>query len=98
MDQPTQELQLADDWRTVWALEAESLAAFWAGDTDRALASARDMAARSEKHHAFLSGRAMVQLAAAEYADGDPASACDRLSVLDNEPTRHLLDRHAAHG
>ena len=61
MDQPTQELQLADDWRTVWALEAESLAAFWAGDTDRALASARDMAARSEKHHAFLSGRAMVR-------------------------------------
>jgi DNA-binding CsgD family transcriptional regulator len=89
---------LADDWRTVWALESDSLAAFWAGDSDRALASARDMAARSERVHPFLSGRAMVQLAAAEYADGDPASASDRLSALDNDRTRPLLDRHAAHG
>ena len=89
---------LADDWRTVWALEADSLAAFWVGDTERALASARDMAARSERAHPFLSGRAAVQLAAAEYADGNPASASARLSTLDNEPTRHLLDCHAAHG
>jgi len=56
------------------------------------------MAARSERAHPFLSDRAMVQLAAAEYADGDPASTSDRLGTLDNEPTRHLLDRHAAHG
>jgi DNA-binding CsgD family transcriptional regulator len=89
---------LADDWRAVWALEADSLAAFWAGDSDRALASARDMAACSERAHPFLSGRAMVQLAAAEYADGDPGSASVRLSMLDNEATRPLLDHHAAHG
>lgn len=89
---------IADDWRAVWALEADSLAAFWTGDSDRALASARDMAARSERVHPFLSGRASVQLAAAEYADGDPAAARARLCALDTEPTRHLLDRHAAHG
>jgi DNA-binding CsgD family transcriptional regulator len=89
---------LADDWRTVWALEADSLAAFWAGDNERALASARDMAARSERVHPFLSGRAMVQLAAAEYADGDPSSARDRLCALDNERACPLLGHHAGHG
>jgi len=89
---------LADDWRTVWALEADALAAFWAGETDRALASAREMATRSERVHPFLSGAATVQLAGAEYAAGDVDSACSRLGALDVEPTRRLLDRHAAHG
>jgi len=89
---------LADDWRAVWALEADSLAAFWAGDTDRALGSARDMTARSGRVHPFLRDRAIVQLAAAEYADSDPASASARLSTFDNDSAHHLLDRHAAHG
>jgi DNA-binding CsgD family transcriptional regulator len=39
-----------------------------------------------------------VQLAGAEYAGGDVDSACARLDALDREPTRRLLDRHAAHG
>jgi DNA-binding CsgD family transcriptional regulator len=89
---------LANDWRAVWALETDSLTAFWAGDSDRALASARDMAARAESVHPFLSDRAMVQLAAAEYADGDPASASARLSRFDTEQGGPLLDRHAAQG
>ena len=89
---------LADDWRTVWALEADALAAFWAGDSDRSLESAREMASRSERVHPFLSGAATVQLAAAEYALGDVDSACSRLGALDIEPTRRHLDRHAAHG
>lgn len=88
----------ADDWRTVWALEADALAAFWAGDTDRALDSSREMVAHSERAHRFLSGRAQVQLAGAEYAAGDPDSAGARLSALDVEPTRRLLDRHGGHG
>jgi DNA-binding CsgD family transcriptional regulator len=88
----------AEDWRAVWTLEADALSAFWAGERDRALASAQDMAARSERAHPFLSGRANVQLAAAEYADGNPASASARLSTLDIESTRALLDRHAALG
>jgi DNA-binding CsgD family transcriptional regulator len=89
---------LADDWRTVWALEADALASFWAGDTDRALASAREMATRSELAHPFLLGPASVQLAGAEYAAGEVASAGARLVALDVEPTRRLLDRNGAHG
>ena len=89
---------IADDWRTVWALEADALAAFWAGDTDRALDSSREMVARSERVHTFLSGPAQIQLAGAEYAAGDAVSAGARLSALDAEPTWRLLDRHAAHG
>ena len=89
---------LANDWRTIWALEAEALAAFWAGDSDQALASAREMATSAERTHPFLSGPAMVQLAGAEYAAHDPASAYARLTALDAEPMRRALDRNAAHG
>jgi DNA-binding CsgD family transcriptional regulator len=89
---------MANDWRTVWALEADALAAFWAGDADRALTSAREMVARSDRVHTFLSGPAQIQLAGAEYAAGDPESAGARLAALDAEPTRRLLDRHGAHG
>ncbi len=89
---------LADDWRTVWALEADALAAFWAGDTDRALDSSREMVARSQRVHRFLSGPAQLQLGGAEFAAGDPESAGARLSALDAEPTRRLLDRHGGHG
>jgi DNA-binding CsgD family transcriptional regulator len=91
-------LLAADDWRTVWALESDALMAFWAGDNDRALASSREMVARSQRAHGFLSGPAQVQLAGAEYATGDPASAADRLSALDTDSTRRMLDLHAAHG
>jgi DNA-binding NarL/FixJ family response regulator len=89
---------LADDWRTIWALEADALAAFWAGDADRALTSAQEMATRADRVHPFLSGPAAVQLAGAEYAADDAASAYARLSTLDAEPTRRALDRNAAHG
>ncbi|HUE27857.1 MAG TPA: LuxR C-terminal-related transcriptional regulator, partial [Solirubrobacteraceae bacterium] len=89
---------LADDWRTIWALEADALAAFWAGDSDRARASAQEMATRAERTHPFLSGPAAVQLAGAEYADDDAASAYARLTALEAEPARRALDRNAAHG
>jgi DNA-binding NarL/FixJ family response regulator len=89
---------LADDWRTIWALEADALAAFWAGDADRALTSAREMATRADRIHPFLSGPAAVQLAGAEYAADGAASAHGRLSALDADPTRRALDRNAAHG
>src|SRR5205085_8485349 len=79
-------------------LEADALAAFWAGDNERALASSQVMVARSGDVHGFLSGPAQIQLAGAEYAAGDPGSAADRLSALDAEPTRRLLDRNTAHG
>ena len=89
---------LANDWRTIWALEADALAAFWAGDSDRALASAREMATRAERTHPFLSAPATVQLAGAEYAADDAASAHARLTALDVEPAWRALDRNAAHG
>lgn len=88
----------ADDWRTVWALEADAMAAFWAGDGDRALASAREMLDRSERVHPFLTGAAQVQLAGALYVTGDPASALACLQPLVSEPHRRLLDMNAAHG
>jgi len=89
---------LANDWRTIWALEADALAAFWAGDSEQALASAREMATSAERTHPFLSGPAMVQLAGAEYAAHDAASAYARLTALDAEPSRRALDRNTAHG
>ena len=88
---------LANDWRTIWALEADALAAFWAGDSDRALASAQEMSTSAERTHRFLSAPATVQLAGAEYAADRAASAYARLSTLDDEPTRRALDRNAGH-
>src|SRR5262249_12505198 len=38
-----------ENWRTIWALEADAMAAYWAGDAERALASATQMVARSER-------------------------------------------------
>jgi ATP/maltotriose-dependent transcriptional regulator MalT len=87
-----------NDWRTVWALEADALAAYWAGDTQRALASGREMVRRSEREHRFLSGPARIQLAGALYAAGDHDGAAAELLPLDAEPTWRLLDLNAAHG
>lgn len=89
---------LANDWRTIWALETDALAAFWSGDADRALASAREMASRAQSEHPFLRGPAAVHVAGGEYVSGEAASACARLTTLDANPTRRLLDRDAAHG
>src|SRR5205807_1829028 len=86
------------DFRTVWALEADALAAYWAGESERALASAREMVGRSRKAHTFLSGPARIQLAGALSAAGDHEAACAELAALDAEPSRRLLDLHAAHG
>jgi len=87
-----------NDWRTVWALEADALAAYWAGDSERTLASAREMVRRSGEVHTFLSGPASIQLAGALCAAGDYAAATAELTPLDAEPGRRLLDLHAAHG
>jgi len=87
-----------NDWRTIWALEADALAAYWAGDAERALASAREMVGGSQRTHQFLSGPASVQLSGALYGAGDYDSAAGELIPLDAEPTRRLLDLNAAHG
>src|SRR5262249_32721740 len=56
------------NWRTTWALEADAMAAFWAGDAARALSSATEMVARAERHpDPFLLPTSRIQLAGALY-------------------------------
>ena len=87
-----------NDWRTIWALEADALVAYWTGDVARALASAREMVRRSQPAHTFLAGPASIQLAGALYLSGEHDRALAELAPLDGEPTRRLLDLNAAHG
>jgi DNA-binding CsgD family transcriptional regulator len=87
-----------NDWRTIWGLEADALAAYWAGDTARALASAREMVGRSQHAHAFLAAPASVQLAGALHLSGEHDRALAELTPLDVEHTWRVLDLNAAHG
>ena len=88
----------ANDWRTVWALEAVALTAYWAGNTDRALVAADELLSRAERVHPFLCGRARVQRAGALYATGDPERAVAELAALDAGRDSRLLDQNAAFG
>src|SRR5262249_24802654 len=88
-----------ENWRTTWALEADSMAAFRAGDAERALASATQMVARSERStDPFLTPAARIQLGGALYLSGDRAAAATELQVFDAESGWALLDLHAGHG
>src|SRR5215831_12136703 len=88
-----------ENWRTIWALEADAMAAFWAGDAERALASATQMIARSERSaDRFLTPAARIQLGGALYLSGDPAAAVNELQAFDAEQGWDLLDLHAGHG
>lgn len=90
----------ADDWRMSWLLSADSLAAFWRGRTDRALASAKEALTRSKRAHAgtVMPRLARVELAGALFASGDPGSCRDELRALDADGSRWLLDLNSAHG
>jgi DNA-binding CsgD family transcriptional regulator len=85
-----------DDYRQAWLLSCVSLAAFWCGDVARALASAREMAARSERSHpqTFLPRLAQLRLGAALFASGDAAGSAAALRALATDPDRWLLDLH----
>jgi len=88
-----------ENWRTIWALEADAMAAFWAGDAERALASATQMVARSERSSdQFLTPAARIQLGAALYLSGDVAAAVKELEAFDIESGWDVLDLHAGHG
>ena len=88
-----------ENWRTVWALEADALAAYWAGDAERAMASATDMIARSARSaDRFLDPTARVQLGGALLLSGDAAAALTELSAVDEPSSQDLLDRHAGFG
>ena len=65
-----------NDQFAVWALWADAVVCSCAGDTARALASAREAAARSERvDETFFSTLSRLYLAAALHAAGDPAGA-----------------------
>src|SRR5262249_11613256 len=88
-----------DNWRTTWAFEAAAMAAFWAGDAERALASATQMVGRSERSaDPFLTPAARIQLGGALYLSGDPAAAVGELQAFDAESGWDVLDLHAGHG
>ena len=88
-----------ENWRTIWALEADAMAAFWAGDAERALASSTQMAAGSKRStDRFLTPAARIQLGGALYLSGDPAAAVNELEAFDAESGWDLLDLHAGHG
>jgi DNA-binding CsgD family transcriptional regulator len=88
-----------ENWRTIWALEADAMAAYWAGDAERALTSATQMVARSERStDHFLTPAGKIQLGGAFYLSGDAAAAVNELQAFDAESGWDLLDLHAGHG
>ena len=75
------------------------MAAFWAGDAKRALASASQMAAGSRRStDRFLTPDARIQLAGALFLSGDPAAAVNELEAFDTESGWDVLDLHAGLG
>jgi len=83
----------------MWALEAAAMAEYWAGDTERALAGAREAVSSAERTaEPFFSGMSRIQLAGALLASGEPAAARAELVALDTERSRRLLDLSAGHG
>ena len=68
-------------WHTAYAFEADSMAAYWAGDTERALASAQEALACAERIPATLPhSRARVQLAGSVVRGGRHATRLPRSS------------------
>jgi DNA-binding NarL/FixJ family response regulator len=88
-----------NDWHMTYAFEADAMAAYWAGDSQRAFASAGEAVASAERIPATLPRtRSRLQLAGALYAAGDAKHACAELIALDTDATRLVLDLHGAHG
>jgi ATP/maltotriose-dependent transcriptional regulator MalT len=88
-----------NDQVAMWALWADAMVCSAAGDTERALASARDAAARSEAlAENFFSSLSRLHLAAALNAAGNPAGARAQLVALESGPDQTLLDLRGGHG
>jgi DNA-binding CsgD family transcriptional regulator len=87
------------DRLAMWALEAVSMAAYWTGDIDRALLSAREAVACAQRTaEPFFAAMSRIQLAGALLAGGDASTARTELAAMDVEARRRLLDLGAAHG
>ena len=83
----------------MWAYEADSTAAFLAGDTERPLVSAQEVVEDTlQVPETFFSGARQLEFGAALYLAGDPAAARRELTVLDCEESWHLLDLNVARG
>ena len=88
-----------NDQFAVWALWADAMACSVAGDTARALASAREAAARAEKMaETFFSSLSRLHLAAALNAAGDAAGARAELAAFEAGPDQRLLDLRGGQG
>jgi ATP/maltotriose-dependent transcriptional regulator MalT len=88
-----------NDQFAVWALWADAMVCSAAGDTGRALASARDAATRAEKmSETFFSSLSRLHLAAALNAAGDAAGARAELAAFEAGPDQRLLDLRGGQG
>jgi len=88
-----------NDQVAVWALWADSMVCSLAGETARALASAREAVVRSERvTETFFSSLSRLHLAAALNADGDPAGARAELAAVQAGPGDRLLDLRGGNG
>ncbi len=92
-------LLTGNDQFAVWALWSDASACSAAGDTERALASARDAMACSELvGETFFSNLSRLHLAAALHAAGDAAGAAVQLTTFEGESDRRLLDVRGGQG
>jgi ATP/maltotriose-dependent transcriptional regulator MalT len=88
-----------NDQVAVWALWADAMVCSLAGDTSRALGSAREAVARSERlTETFFSSLSRLHLAAALNAAGDPAGARAELAAVETGPGQRLLDLRGGNG
>ena len=88
-----------NDQFAVWALWADAMACSCAADTARALASAREAVARSERvTQTYFSSLSRLHLAAALHAVGDVSSARIELAAFEAGPDQRLLDLRGGHG
>ena len=88
-----------NDQVVVWALWADAMVCSLAGETARALASAREAVTRSERvTETFFSSLSRLHLASALNAAGDPAGARAELAAVQTGPGQRLLDLRGGHG
>ena len=88
-----------NDQFAVWALWADANVCSCAGQPDRALASAREAAARCERMpETFFSSLSRLHLAAALHAAGDAAGARVELAAFEAGAARRLLDLRGGSG
>ena len=88
-----------NDQFAIWALWADAMVCCCAGDTTRAVASAREAVARSKRTPStFFSSLSRLHLAAALHAGGDVAGARDELAGFEAGPNQQLLDLRGGHG